>query len=285
MLNDSPEERDQNLKRMLRPIVRHCLRGSSKIQNLIRLLKEVYVEVAVEELKRSGEKVTMSRVSVMTGVQRVDAKKVYAEDQSLGPVIGDVVSRVIGQWTSDRAFLTKDGKPRVLGFEGSDSDFERLVAKVTRNLGPAAVLFELERLGAVKRSRGGLKLQSRTQQLGQRREYVSRMLGKSVEALMTASYENGLSDEVEVPHLHIQTEYDNLYVEDLPKIQEWIKREGRLFHKRARQFISKYDQDISPKGGKRAGARVLLGAFGYSSSGIEAKGRSDQSESEEKGSD
>ncbi|MCB0345463.1 MAG: hypothetical protein KDD66_10110 [Bdellovibrionales bacterium] len=264
------EQSNQNIKRMLRPIVRHCIRGSSKIQNLIKLLKEVYVEVAVEELVNSGEKVTLSRISVMTGVQRVDAKKIYRDDESLGPVIGDVASRVIGQWSADKHFLTKDGKPKVLTYEGRDSEFEVLVAKISKNLGPAAVLFELERVGAVQKTRGGLRLEVVSQKLGRHRAYVSRLLGKSVEALMTASYENGLSNQADVPHLHIQTEYDNVFVEDLPKIQEWIKREGRRFHKRARDYISKFDQDINRKVGKPAGARVLLGAFGYCTPGSAA---------------
>ncbi|MCB0343871.1 MAG: hypothetical protein KDD66_02075 [Bdellovibrionales bacterium] len=263
MSADLKKEREESLKRMLRPFVRYCLRGSDTIQYIIKLLKVVYVEIAVEELERAGEKVNMSRLNVMTGVQRADIAKIYKKKEPLKPIIGDIVTRVIGQWTQDQRFCTKDGKPKVLSFAGKNSEFEQLVGLVTTSVGPAAVLFELERADAVEKSKTGLKLTRTTMKFGKNRVRATAMLGQSVEVLMTASHENGEADLDEAPHLHIRTEYDNVFVKDLPKIRQWLKKEGRKFHKRARDYISKFDKDISDKLEEKAGGKVVLGAFSY----------------------
>ena len=265
MAKEQKEPPEENIRRILKPLVRMCLRNSISIQPLITLLKSAYVEVTVEELSRAGKKVNMSRFNVMTGVQRADIALLYKKKEPLKPIIGDIVKRVIGQWSNDRRFTTKDGKPRVISFAGRDSEFERLVQLVTTSVGPKAVLFDLERIGAVQQTTSGLKLVATTVKHGKDRVQAGKLLSKNIETLIQTTHENGLSESEEVPHLHIRTEYDNVFVKDLPKIREWLKREGRKFHKRARDFISRYDQDISDNPGGTAGGRVILGAFSLTS--------------------
>lgn len=265
MAEELESAEEESLKQVLRPLVRNCIRSSNRIQYFIKVLKAVYIEVAAEEISRGEDKINMSRINVMTGVQRIDIAKIYKKKEPLKASIGDTVQRVIGQWTGDEQFLTKDGKPRILGYSAKQSDFADLVAKVTTSVGPAAVLYELERANAVERTKTGVKLITTTLRHGKNRGRVSRMLGESVEALMTASFENGLAEKDDVPHLHIRTQYDNVFVKDVPRIQAWLKREGRKFHKRAREYIAKYDKDISENRNDPAGAVVVLGAFSLTS--------------------
>lgn len=58
------------------------------------------------------------------------------------------------------------------------------------------------------------------------------------------------------------TEYDNVCLDELPKVKEWLLKEGTKFHKKARDFISKYDLDVTPNDKKIGGGHVFLGAFG-----------------------
>lgn len=261
---DKPRNiRDETLKRMLKPLVRYCVRGSDTIQHLFTLLKAVYVEVAVEELEQAGSKVNMSRINLMTGVHRADIAKIYKKNEPLKPFIGDIVRRVLGQWEHDEEFCTKDGKPRVLRYQGEDNDLERLLAKVSTSVGPKAVLFELERADVIEKTRAGIKLKQVSIRSTTGSVHEKRILASNMQALVNAAMENEESAEEEKPNLLIRTEYDNVFQDDLPRIRSWLRREGRKFHKRARDYISKYDKDIHDRPGRSAGGRVVLGAFSF----------------------
>lgn len=248
------------LRNILRPVVSFCLRKSIPIQMLLETAREVMFECAAEDLESQGAKLNASRLSVITGLTRREVTKRLREDVR-APVVDSFPSRVIGQWEQDPQFLTKGGKPRLLSIEGDESEFAALVAKVSRDVHPSTVLFQLERLGTVERSSRGLKLVKPEQELSENAEQSFALLARDSEDLIAAVEENVFSVDRNSRNLHARTEYDNISSEDIPVIRQWLLREGAEFHLKARNFLAQYDLDINPRENVSGDTRVVFGTF------------------------
>lgn len=246
---------------MLRPIARYCLRSSLGLQELLEMSKVVLLEVAAEEMQRLDEKVNISRLSAMTGVHRKDAVRIYRE-KDVDRESTRFVSRVVWQWRQDQRFQTKAGKPKPLTFRGDESEFSQLVKVVSQDLHPGTVLFELERLNAVKRVKDTIQLLVKAYVPRGNPVEGLRMLGEDVDDLSTAVMDNVFSQDAgEKPNYHAKAVYDNISEEDLPQLRSWIFKQASSFHQKVAKYLSKYDLDITPNSKKKGGKRVVLGIF------------------------
>jgi hypothetical protein len=251
------------LRILLRPAAVFALRRGMKLQDIVEALRSVLIESASEELKTSGEKASTSRISVMTGLQRKVVTQIMAAPK--GDVRPNtVLSKVIGQWRGDSRFSRK-GQPLPLTCEGTQSEFFELVQVITRDISPYAILFELERLGAVRREDGKLVLQSTAYDARKDLEDGWRIWSTDAETLMNAVDEN-ISKGKQVPNLHISTRYDNVVLEELPAIRRWILDQGAEFHARVRDYVSRFDKDLNPSlYDKAGGGNVSIGSFSFAS--------------------
>ncbi len=248
------------LRLLLRPIVRFCFRNSLVLQEIVEHLKMALVEEASEAMRRSGQRVNVSRISVMTGVHRREVMRL-TDNAEPSQTPASLASRVIGQWEQDSRFHTAAGVPRMLSYEGDQNDFKDLVRCVSQDLNHCTVLFELERIGAVERRKAGLRLMRPSVVLTGDMLEGFQLLGRDSEDLMDAALENIL-EKPKPAQLHARTEYDNISLEALPEIRQWLLDEGAAFHRRMREYLSALDKDTQPKLQGEAGGRVVVGTFG-----------------------
>jgi hypothetical protein len=233
---------------------------------VIDLLKEVFVESAKAELASAGETPSLSRLSVMTGVHRKDVTRIERAGDRKGSG-ENLIARVMVQWQHDPRFATKQGRPRVLTAEGRESEFAALVRSINgEDVSPYSVLHEMERLGAVERSPKGLRLIWRDFVAGDDLRSGLEMLASDTADLGMAVEENLFKPSESLKNLHLKTEFDNILPEAVSEIRAWILQEGSLFHRRVRDFLARYDRDITPSlkasGGR---CRVVLGTFSLTS--------------------
>ncbi|MBX7144039.1 MAG: hypothetical protein K1X79_06270 [Oligoflexia bacterium] len=264
-MHDSQASQSNTLRYMLRPLVRFCLRHSKHIQEFIDTLKVVYVEVALEELSKETKKINVSRLSVVTGVHRHDVVRIFRERRPPIRKSVGLLARVINRWENDSRYCSKAGAPRLLSYEGDENEFKELVAHVSKTLNPGTVLYGLLRAGSVEKTARGLRLISKPLSLSQDPDKLYELLGRNVETLVEAA-EHNIQFNPDPRNLHIRTEYNNVYKKDLPKIRQWLLREGRKFHAKARKFLSNCDADINPGLGDSEGTaacRVALGSFSW----------------------
>lgn len=245
---------------LVKPIARFCVRRSLKLQDIVEALKVALLEVANEEMEKSGATPSTSKLSIMTGVHRRDVVRLLDEEKKERDDEG-LLGRIIGQWRNDKRFCTVAGRPKVLESEGKESEFISLVRSVSKDVNPYAVLFELERVGAIERSKSGVKLRSQVFiPVGNVRQGLQ-LLASDAGDLYEGVEEN-IFHSPKVPNLHIKTEYDNISPEHEAEIREWLLREGTAFHQKARDFLSQYDRDINPKLADAPGSgRVAVGTF------------------------
>ncbi len=141
--------------KVLRPLVRLLLSNQITYPMLIRMLKNVYVEVATNDFKVDDKPQTDSRISLLTGVHRKDVKKIRETDTAIDetPARASLGARVISAWTGEAKYLDKKGKPKALhrlARENKRLSFEGLVQSINKDIRPRAVLDEWLRLGVVR---------------------------------------------------------------------------------------------------------------------------------------
>jgi len=142
-----PAKLQTPLVRMLRPLVRLLIRSGLTFPALVDLLRELYVNVAEYDFILPGKVQTDSRVSLLTGIHRKEVARLRGAGApvSVVPVALSRTSKIIAKWLASPAYTDKGGRPRPL-WRGSERkgepSFETLVASVTRDVHPRAVLDE-----------------------------------------------------------------------------------------------------------------------------------------------
>jgi hypothetical protein len=247
---------------MSQPLARLCLKHAIGVQQAIEALKKAFIDCAAQSIQKAGHKVNVSRLSIATGLHRRDVIRLIEQDghteQAMHPL-----SRIIAAWETLPEYITKQGKARVLKHEGNNSEFNLLVRSVTSDLHPGTVLFQLEQMGAVEKTTHGIKLLSASENIKNDPLKAYQLLSKDMQDLPQVVEDNMIGDRA-LPHLHARTEYDNILAKALPKIEAWLLQEGSLFHQKARNFISQFDQDLYPQKLGKAQCRVALITFSLS---------------------
>lgn len=251
------------VKMALRPVMRLCLRRSIKLMEIFELAKQVLVEIAQEELARSGSDSSVSKISVMSGVHRRDVTRLlHPKNEAVRPE--SVVSKVIGQWQNDKRFIDKNGAPRVLKTKGVKSDLFKLVRSVSSDLAPYTILFELERLGLVECQNGSARLVRRLHLAKDDLSAGYAMFGEDLRDLGEAIDRNlhsGKPDSAESKNLHLKTEFSAIPRDKIPEISRWLLVAGSKFHHRVERYLAKFDRDITNQKAGKDDVRVAYGSF------------------------
>lgn len=251
---------------VLRPVVQLCIRNGVSAAECLELLKGAFVDVAKEDLVQGGHKVNASRLSVATGLRRKDIANLSELSASAND---SILMKVIGQWQMSKSFLTKAGKARPLTHEGSDSEFAQLVRTVSTDINPYTILFELERTKRVTRGDGVVQLSTVVLSLESPEDFerASKVVERDWTDMFAAVEEN-LRGVIETPHLHLRTEFDNVTLDAIPRIREWILDRGTTFHEEVREYVAKFDKDANPRLHKKeGGGRVVVSAYGFTETG------------------
>jgi hypothetical protein len=149
--------------RVMRPLARLLIRSGVPYQAFATALKRVFVEAARAELASRSMSQTDSAVTLLSGVHRRDVRNLGRSGRSRRVDEGEpwsLPAEVIARWLSDPEYVDAAGAPRVLarGGDNERGSFDALVASVSRDVRPRAMLDELVRLGAVREDGQGLHL-------------------------------------------------------------------------------------------------------------------------------
>ncbi|MCB0352596.1 MAG: hypothetical protein KDD64_03700 [Bdellovibrionales bacterium] len=241
----NPERQLRCLKSVMRPIVRFALGRSQTYQDFCLIAKELFFELAQEEVRKSGKKLSRSALSLVTGLNRAEIQKLSKGDHEVQSKFS-VLVKVIGQWEQDPEFLTSKKEPRILSVGNDESEFAKLVGKVTTHVKAPAVLKQLERISAVEATPRGLRLVSSIKGSTVNPEEAYEILGNDIQSLLRNTDENVLRPS-SPPQLHLRTEYDNVRTDKLREIRAWLITEGKRFHRKAREYLSSHDLDVIPE--------------------------------------
>jgi hypothetical protein len=150
---------------VLRPLFRVLLRHQMSFHAFEELAKRVYVDVALNDFAIPGKKPSISRASILSGLTRKEVQRLLAEPLQPETVEAERynrAARVLTAWTRDPDFLDRRGHPLPLETNDGARSFASLVRRHSGDAPVRAVLDELLRVGAVRRTdRGRLELVAR----------------------------------------------------------------------------------------------------------------------------
>jgi hypothetical protein len=251
------------LRLLLKPFARLCIRNGFRLQDITESLKGAFIDVAREELNKTGAGESISKISVMSGVHRRDVGMLL-KGLSSSDAAPSLLGKIIGSWSESKRFTDKYGKPKVLSVEGAASEFVNLVKSVSSDLNPYTVLFELERIGAVRKDENTITLIRNVLDFQGNLLAGIEILAHDTADLYQAVEENcSLQDPI--PNLHIRTEYDSIPAENVRDIKLWILGEGAKFQERIQNHLAKFDTD-SEKSRKTRNTelcRISVSSFGF----------------------
>lgn len=263
---EDSSKRAKCLYLLLLPFVRFCIRHNIAFQEFTQTAKYAFVKSAESYLSEHGQKANASRVSAVTGLTRTDAARLAIISLESNKTSINLLGRVLGAWEQNRQYKNKAGHPRPIRFRGNPNEFRDLVEQVSKHLSPRSVQLELERLGMVKRDGDFLIRLAQAATGSHDSERTFEILSDDIHTLILSIEENTLNI-APISNLHLRTFFDNIFIIDLPHIRKWLIDEGKLFHRKVRDYLSAYDKDIAIDRdlSEEAGGYVSITAFSVTS--------------------
>jgi hypothetical protein len=144
--------------------VRLLLRHGVTLPELAGLLRELYVELADDELRGDGGSATDSRVSLRTGIHRKDVRRLRRGVRAAPFGTTSLGARLLARWLGSPELRDANGHvlplPQRTPPEGGPS-FEALVRSVSRDIRPRTVLDDWLDSGLVEVREGTVVLDPR----------------------------------------------------------------------------------------------------------------------------
>lgn len=228
--------------RILKPLIRILLRNGIAYGTFADVARKIYVDTGFEEAQRRDQKQTVSNVSILTGINRKEVKRLrealaFDTDNSLKKFNRTV--RVLAGWQHDEEFLDKDHEPRDLQLEGTKGSFTALVKRYSGDMPVVAMLNALldsENIQII--DNGNIQLINTNYLPTTDSEKKINILG-----IDTAEFINTIDHNINVPHPEdawFQRKASNTQVaiKSLPKIKQRL-------NKKAQQLLEDIDADFS----------------------------------------
>jgi len=253
------------VKRLLRPLVRLLIAKGVGLPVLTEILKQVYVDVAQGEFAAPGKKPTDSRISLMTGVHRKDVKRLRTK-RDRGPqaprTIG-IGAQMVAQWVGSMATTDSKGRPLALPRQAESPggpSFDALVASISTDVRPRAVLDEWLRLGIAHLDKNGHVVLNRLAFVPEKGlEEKAFYLGRNIHDHLAAAAHNLLGEGN--AQLERSVHYSDLTPESAAALAEAAEQAGMQslleINRMALELVAK------DKGKENASRRINFGLYFY----------------------
>jgi hypothetical protein len=246
-----------DIKNIVQPAVQYCLKKGHTIRELLEAAREVFVEEASKELAKVGEKGNVSRIAVITGLQRPVVKACLTDTSEAKAA--SLSSRVINSWRTNKKFKGKNNQPRILSCDGDKSEFAALVRTVSKDIHPGTVLFDLKRQGLAEITDSGAKLSSQKDKKSVDAAY--RQIGEESRDFISAMLDNIEANSETPPNYQVSSTFDNMDEMDLISIRERLNETLSNFQDQVEKVLSEYDLDTHPDPTKNGGKIVVVGIY------------------------
>lgn len=259
---------DLAVRALLRPLVRLLLRRGIAFGHFAELAKLSYVDAAQNDFGVDGRKTSVSRISVLTGLTRKEAKRLLEDTPPMDDETPrhriNRAARVVSAWVRDPQYHNGRGGPASLEFDSASGvSFSALVAEHGGDVGPRAVLDELVRVGAVESLRDGrLRLVERAYVPQNDEVEKLVMLGTDVGDLIS-TIDHNLDPDREAAFFQRKVAYNNLPADFLPELRRSVEGDAQSLLEQINDRMASHDVDTRPDGGGVGGHRAMVGIYYY----------------------
>lgn len=147
-------------RKLMEPIIGILLRNGITNKDLAAVCKQLYVQVASKEFGIRGRQTNLSRVALLTGIDRKEVGRIkeawqknHASENT--QYSQDRLTRVLSGWHQDTDFIDDQGIPKIIPVEGNAVSFAQLARRYGGDMPTSTLLKELKRSDAIKEDEAG----------------------------------------------------------------------------------------------------------------------------------
>lgn len=249
--------------RILTPLVKLLLRYGITYAAFSEMSKKIFYEVAKNEFSIAGKKQTHSRISTITGLSRKEVARIESlpeKTNELNTMGINRAARVISGWVKDSDFLTVDGEPTDLPFEGGTNSFSHLVKRYSGDITARTIADELSRVDAITTTGNGLiKLNKRAYVASASDQEKLTILGADVCDLIKT-----IDHNIEYPdQLHFQRKVSYNYIpsEKITQLKQELSRISQLSLEAMDKVLSEHQVIANAENETAKNSRLGVGIY------------------------
>jgi len=251
------------------PIVGILLRNGITYKELANLCKQLYVQVALREFGIRGRDTNLSRIALLTGIDRKEAGRIKDElkknDESDSSQQGqDRMTRVLSGWHQDADFIAEDGTPLPLVIDGELPSFNQLVRRYGGDMAATAILKEFKRCEVVSNDADGkVRALKRYYVPSQSDPAALLRAGSVINDIGSTLYHNLYkADSNKKKPLHFERRATNIQMSSdvADDFRKFVEREGQEFLEKIDNWLSEHEEKNS---GDSTTSTIRLGVGTY----------------------
>jgi len=252
------------LGRALEPVVLLLLKSGISWKDFSDLGKEKFVTVATESFGIRGRPTNLSRVAILSGLDRREVAKLRRrarEPRATQPGYMSKPTQVLHGWYHDQLYLDASGKPRDLEIEEAEGSFAELVRRYAPGIPVVAMIKELLAAGAIAQVPGKrLRALKRSYVPRELNENLVRLWGSVLQDVATNLEHNLSRDEADPPRFDRRAISLRVDPKSVPQFRELLEREAQAFLERIDEWITAHELDSSIN---QEGVGIRLGVGVY----------------------
>ncbi len=264
-----PSTLQRAVARVLEALFRVLLRHGYSYTAFDEMARRLYVDLALREFGIPGKKPSVSRASILSGLTRKEVQRFVEEAEAApgsraavpSPEHHNRAGRVLAAWAREPDFIDAQGRPRRLPLQDGETSFAELVRRFSGDMPVRAVLDELERVGAARRTEGGAVEYVRPMFMG-RRGLADKLelLGTDVADLITTIDHNALHGDAD-PRFQRKVMYRDMPASVVPEFRMLVAAHGMAVLQQLDVWLAARRNDPAGTGPSptAASAKVRLG--------------------------
>jgi len=224
--------------RVLSPLARLLLRHGVSHAEFVSWAKQAYVKEATEHFGIDGKTPTVSRTSIVTGINRKEVKRILdlPDDVQAGINKHNRAVRVVTGWLQDDQFQQPNGEPAILTYGDNSDSFNQLVRQYGGDVPARALLDELVHVGTVKLEESKVALVTKGYVPHESEEAMLDVFATSATDLLN-TLDHNISGE-DKRRLQMSVAYDNISVEALAAFK-------KLSADKALKLLREFDKTLA----------------------------------------
>lgn len=248
--------------RIMRPLVRVMLRNGLAYADFAALVKGVFVEVASEDFDIPGKKQSVSRVSVLTGINRKEVKRLMElPADSADHDNNNRAARVVSGWMRDDDFTDDNGKPLALQLvSGDEPGFDLLVKKYSGDMPARSILDELVRVGAAAVSDGRISLTASGYVPATSNDEMLRLSAEGVSDLLK-TVDHNLQGDQPLSRLQLSVAYDDVPAAGVETFRTLSREKSLELLTDLDKVLATHDRSVNPSVSGSGRYRTGIGIY------------------------
>jgi len=230
---------------VLAPLVRLLLRHGVSHAAFSDWARQVYVRQAEEHFGIDGRTPSVSRIAILTGINRKEVKRLRELPAAVDTGISrhNRVIRVVTGWLQDPDFQDEAGRPLALDYGRPEDGFNRLVRRHGGDVPARALLDELERGGSVSRDGDRVTLDRQGYRPHRSEEAMLTLFATGTADLLTTLEHNLAGGQP--PRLQLSVTYDHVTPAGLEAFRTLSAERAMALLRELDTALSAHDRDVN----------------------------------------